>query len=165
MEDLSALVGTKDNTVLKSLVNKVITLKESTYEKPRVIFDDMGEYYRITFDWKDIVPFNYKDDIDPVISMMDERLKDFSFTGTEVEREFHTVISFDVSKESYLHVGQHLSKRKRTTDGKVTTDTFPTYKSLETDTMPPRFAHKKRRTKSNGSKLNGGSTEKRRSEG
>jgi len=115
LDDMSHIIGIRDNTVIRSMVGKLISIKKEMYDIPKVLFKDIGECYRVTLIWEDLVAFTYSEDINPVVEMLGDRVNDFSFTSVCDETKVSTVFSLDMIKEAQLHAVPRMSKRKRKT--------------------------------------------------
>lgn len=148
LEDMSHIIGVNDNTIVRSVVNKLIRLKSDFYNKPKVIFEDKKECYRITLIWDDEVAFTYSDDINPIVNMIENRLNDVAFSPLNTEGKISTAISFDIIKEAHLHAVPCLTKRKR--EGAHAK--LPSLNTMTNNLSVQKEFFKKRRTKSSENK-------------
>jgi len=124
LDDMSATIGAKDNTMIHSVVNKLIRIKCEMYRCPSVLFEDKKGCYRISLIWNEEVAINYQTDINPLIDMIQDRFADFSFATFVKDGVMCTAFSMDLIKEAHIHMVPHMTKRKRNTNGVIADETL-----------------------------------------
>ncbi len=144
LEDMTASIGAPDNTLIHSLINKIVRIKSGCYQSPVVLFEDRVDCYRVSLIWKEQVAFNYIDDINPLVELATNRIKDFNFSPSLKDEIVHTILSFDLIKEAQVDAVPCLTKRKRG-------DRLQRLPSINT-IVYSSDDFKKRRTKINGAK-------------
>lgn len=117
LDDMSSTIGAKDNTMIHSVVNRLMRIKSDVYHCPSVLFEDKKDCYRISLIWDEEVAINYQTDINPLVEMVQDRFSDFSFATFMKDGTLRTAFSMDLIKEAHIHMVPHLTKRKRTNNG------------------------------------------------